>query len=130
MLRKFRAITQVFLIPLGPWNTKNKVLCVRILGTQNVPGSRSIFLNSYKCNKNVFYFCCFPRGHCQWKCCCSSSSPLRWCRMWTVLPVGNCLKVYDQSPTSGKRYPLARWLHYVLICIFCCCFFKQFYLQN
>ena len=41
MLRKFRAITQVFLIPLGLWNTKIKVLCVRILVIQNVPGSRS-----------------------------------------------------------------------------------------
>ena len=38
---KFRAITQVFLIPLGPWDTKIKVLCFRILCIQNVPGSRS-----------------------------------------------------------------------------------------
>ena len=46
MLRKFRAITQVLLIPLGPWNTKIKVLCVRILVIQNVPGSWS----------SLFYF--------------------------------------------------------------------------
>ena len=29
MSRKFRAITHIFLIPLGPWNTKIKVLCVK-----------------------------------------------------------------------------------------------------
>ena len=37
----FRAITQICLIPLGPWNTKIKVLCVRILCMQIMPGSRS-----------------------------------------------------------------------------------------
>ena len=41
MSGKFRAGTQIFLIPLGPWNTKIKVLCVRILCMQIVPGSRS-----------------------------------------------------------------------------------------
>ena len=38
MSGKFRAITQIFLIPLGPWNkTKIKVLHVRILCMQIVP---------------------------------------------------------------------------------------------
>ena len=31
MSGKFRAITKIFLIPLGPWNTKIKVLCVGIV---------------------------------------------------------------------------------------------------
>ena len=52
MSHKFRAITQVFLIPLGPWNTKIKVLCVRILVIQNVPGSRSNSKSTLpSCNK-------------------------------------------------------------------------------
>ena len=41
MSGKSRAGTKICLIPLGPWNTKIKVLCVRILVMQIVPGFRS-----------------------------------------------------------------------------------------
>ena len=40
----FRAGTHIFLIPLGPWNTTIKVVCVILLVTQIVPGSRSIII--------------------------------------------------------------------------------------
>ena len=43
MSGKFRAGTQKILIPQGPWKTKIKILCVRILVMQIMPGSRSIW---------------------------------------------------------------------------------------
>ena len=63
MSGKFRGGTHIFSIPLGRWNTKIQVLCVRILGKQIRPGSRSnskliytfflftsyLFVKGYKC---------------------------------------------------------------------------------